>query len=110
MNKDLLKLKKAITKMTTPSREKEICRALQTIFHDVDNGLSDKEAFAILNWDYNTKEELFSQHNMDNVTVTPYEDCSSFIVNFNQDTDIPDVPGAIVVNLKGVNSYEEARN
>ena len=61
MNKDLLKLKKTITKMSTPTREKEICRALQTIFHDVDNGLSDKEAFTILNWDYKSKSELFDK-------------------------------------------------
>ena len=54
-------LKKIITKMTTPTREKEVCRALQTIFHDVDNGLSDKEAFTILNWDYKSKSELFDK-------------------------------------------------
>ena len=110
MNRELLKLKKAITKMTTPSREKEICRALQTIFHDKEVGLTDKEAFTILGWDYNTKEELFGEHNAENITVSAYENCESFILNTNQDTDISDVPGAIVVNLKGVNSYEEARN
>ena len=110
MNRELLKLKKAITKMTTPTREKEVCRALQTIFHDKDTGLTDKEAFQILNWDYNTKEELFGEHNMDNVTVSAYEECASFILNTNQDMDIPNIDGAMVVNLKGVSSYEEARN
>ena len=61
MNRELLKLKKAITKITTPSREKEICRALQTIFHDKEVGLTDKEAFTILGWDYKSKSELFDK-------------------------------------------------
>ena len=110
MNRELLKLKKVLTKINTPTREELVCKALQTIFHDKEVGLTDKEAFTILGWDYSTREELFGEHNAENITVSAYENCESFILNTNQDTDIPNVDGAIVVNLKGVNSYEEARN
>ena len=108
MNKELLKLKKQIKKMTTPSKEEQISKALQTIFHDKEVGLTDEEAFKILGWDYKSKSELFEEHNAENITVSAYENCESFILNTNQDTDIPDVDGAIVINLKGVSSYEEA--
>ena len=110
MNKDLLRLRKQIKKIATPTRELQVCRALQTIFHDMQVGFTDEEAFQILGWDYSTREELFEEHNAENITVSAYENCESFILNTNQDTDIPNVDGAIVVNLKGVNSYEEARN
>ena len=59
MNKELLKLKKYLVKVNTPTREKQICRALQTIFHDMQVGLTEKEAFDILGWEYNNKSELF---------------------------------------------------
>ena len=55
----LKKMKRDLLKINTPTREKELCRALQTIFHDIEVGLTDKEAFDILGWNYSTKEELF---------------------------------------------------
>ena len=55
----LRRMKRDLLKVNAPSREKEVCRALQAIFHDMDVGLTDKEAFQILGWNYNTKEELF---------------------------------------------------
>lgn len=55
----LRKMKKDLLKLSTPTKEEQICRALQTIFHDIETGLSDKEAFNILGWDYSTREELF---------------------------------------------------
>ena len=59
MNKELLKLKKYLVKVNTPTREKQVCKALQTIFHDMQVGLTEKEAFDILGWEYNNKSELF---------------------------------------------------
>ena len=56
----LRKMKKDLLKINAPTREKQVCRALQTIFHDMQVGLSDEEAFQILGWDYSTKEELFN--------------------------------------------------
>ena len=99
MNKDLLRLRKQIKKITTLTRELQVCRALQTIFHDKEVGLTDKEAFTILGWDYSTREELFGEHNAENINVSAYENCESFILNTNQGTDIPVVPRAIVVPL-----------
>ena len=52
----LRKMKKDLLKINAPTREQEVCRALQTIFHDMDVGLTDKEAFNILGWEYETKE------------------------------------------------------
>ena len=51
----LKKMKRDLLKINTPTKEKQICRALQTIFHDMQVGLTDKEAFNILGWDYSTK-------------------------------------------------------
>ena len=70
----LKKMKRDLLKINTPTREKEVCRALQTIFHDIDNGLTDKEAFSILGWDYSTKEELFDIYDKDKITVNTYLD------------------------------------
>ena len=97
MNRELLKLKKVLTKINTPTREELVCKALQTIFHDTDNGLTDKECFNILGWNYNTKEELFSIYDKDKITVTPYEDYESMIFNDN-DKEIEDIEGVIVFN------------
>ena len=94
----LRKMKKDLLKINTPTREKEVCRALQTIFHDQDVGLTDKEAFNILGWDYSTKEELFSIYDKDKIIVTPYEDYESMIFNDN-DKEIEDIEGVIVFNL-----------
>ena len=99
MNRELFKLKKVLTKMNTPTREQEVCRALQTIFHDKEVGLTDKEAFNILGWNYNTKEELFSIHNKDDIQVTPYDKHESIIFNTSIDKELDDVEGAIVFNL-----------
>ena len=63
MNKELLKLKKILTSINEPTREEQVCRALQTIFHNMNVGLTDKEAFQILGLNYNTKEELFTVRN-----------------------------------------------
>ena len=99
MNKELLKLKKVLTKINTPTREQEVCRALQTIFHDMNVGLSDKEAFQILGWDYSTKEELFNIYDKDKITVTPYENYESIIFNSCIDKELDDIEGAIIFNL-----------
>ena len=99
MNKELLKLKKILTKINEPTREEEVCRALQTIFHDKEVGLTDKEAFQILGWNYDSKEELFSIHNKADITVTPYDKHESIIFNESIDKELDDVEGAIVFNL-----------
>ena len=95
----LRKMKKDLLKINAPTREKQVCRALQTIFHDMQVGLSDEEAFQILGWDYSTKEELFSIYDKDKITVTPYEKCESFIFNSCIDKELDDIKGAIVINL-----------
>ena len=99
MNKELLKLKKVLTKINTPTREQEVCRALQTIFHDEEVGLTDKEAFNILGWNYNSKDELFSIHNKDDIQVTPYDKHESIIFNTSIDKELDGIDGAIVFNL-----------
>ena len=44
-------------------------------------GLTDKEAFNILGWDYTSKDELFGQYDKDKITVNAYEDYNSIIFN-----------------------------
>ena len=94
----LRRMKRDLLKINTPTREKEVCRALQTIFHDMNVGLSDEEAFDILGWNYNTKEELFDIYDKDKITVTPYDKYESMIFNDN-DEELDSVEGAIVYNL-----------
>lgn len=95
----LRKMKKDLLKITTPTREQEVCRALQTIFHDMQVGLTDKEAFKILGWEYETKEELFNIYDKDKITVTPYENYESIIFNSCIDKELDDIQGAIIFNL-----------
>ena len=95
----LRRMKKDLLKINAPTREKQVCRALQTIFHDMQVGLSDEEAFQILGWDYSTKEELFSIYDKDKITVTPYDKYESIIFNSCIDKELDDVEGAIIFNL-----------
>ena len=95
----LRKMKKDLLKINAPTREQEVCRALQTIFHDMNVGLTDKEAFNILGWEYETKEELFNIYDKDKITVTPYENYESIIFNSCIDKELDDVEGAIIFNL-----------
>ena len=81
------------------TREQLVCKALQTIFQDKEVGLTDKEAFQILDWDYNSKEELFSIHNKDDIQVTPYDKHESIVFNTSIDKEIDGIDGAIVFNL-----------
>ena len=83
--------------INTPTKEKQICRALQTIFHDMQVGLTDKEAFNILGWDYTSKTELFGEYDKDKITVTPYENYESIIFNDN-DKELEDTEGVIIFN------------
>ena len=99
MNRELLKLKKILTNINEPTREEQVCRALQTIFHDMEVGLTDKEAFQILGLSYNTKEELFNIHNKDDITITLYKNHESIIFNTNTEKEIENIDGAIVLNL-----------
>ena len=99
MNKELLKLKKILTSINEPTREELVCRALQTIFHDKKVGLTDKEAFQILGLNYNTKEELFTTHNKNDLKVTPYKSHESIIFNTNTEKELENINGAIVLNL-----------
>ena len=92
-------MKKDLWKINTPTREQEVCRALQTIFHDMEVGLTDKEAFNILGWEYETKEELFNIYDKDKITVTPYENYESIIFNSCIDKELDDIEGAIIFNL-----------
>ena len=95
----LRKMKKDLLKINAPTREKQVCRALQTIFHDMQVGLTDKEAFNILGWEYETKEELFSIYDKDKITVTPYENYESIIFNSDISKELEGIEGAIVFNL-----------
>ena len=95
----LRKMKKDLLKINAPTREQEVCRALQTIFHDMQVGLTDKEAFNILGWEYETKEELFNIYDKDKITVTPYENYESIIFNSCIDKELEGIEGAIVFNL-----------
>ena len=99
MNKELLKLKKYLVKVNTPTREQEVCKALQTIFHDMQVGLTEKEAFDILGWNYSSKEELFSIHDKNDITVTPYEKFESIVFNSNPKKELESIKGAIVFNF-----------
>ena len=95
----LRKLKRDLLKINTPTRHQEVCKALQTIFHDMEVGLTDKEAFNILGWEYETKEELFNVYDKDKITVTPYDKFESIIFNTHIDKELDDIEGAIVFNL-----------
>ena len=95
----LRKMKKDLLKINAPTREKQVCRALQTIFHDMQVGLSDEEAFQILGWDYSTKEELFNIYDKDKITVTPYDKHESIIFNSDISKELEGIEGAIVFNL-----------
>ena len=95
----LRKMKKDLLKINAPTREKQVCRALQTIFHDMQVGLSDEEEFQILGWDYSTKEELFNIYDKDKITVTPYENYESIIFNSDISKELEGIEGAIVFNL-----------
>ena len=99
MNKELLKLKKFLVKANTPTKEKQICKALQTIFHDMEVGLTEKEAFDILGWNYSSKEELFSIHDKNDIVVTPYSEFESIVFNTNHKKELDGIEGAIVFNL-----------
>ena len=95
----LRKLKRDLLKINTPTRHQEVCKALQTIFHDMEVGLTDKEAFNILGWEYETKEELFNVYDKDKITVTPYDKFESIVFNSHVDKELDDIEGAIVFNL-----------
>ena len=99
MNKELLKLKRILNRINEPTREELVCRALQTIFHNQEVGLTDKEAFLILGLNYNTKEELFTTHNKNDLKVTPYKNHESVIFNTNTEKELENINGAIVLNL-----------
>ena len=94
----LRRMRRDLTRINTPTKEKQICRALQTIFHDMQVGLTDKEAFNILGWDYTSKDELFGEYDKDKIIVNAYEDYNSMIFNDN-DKDLEGIEGAIVYNL-----------
>ena len=96
----LRRMKKDLLKINTPTRQQEVCKALQTIFHDMEVGLTDKEAFNILGWEYETKEELFSVYDKDKITVTPYDKFESVVFNGHVDKELEDIEGAIVFNLE----------
>ena len=91
-------MKRDLLRINTPTREKQICGALQTIFHDINVGLTDKEAFEILGWDYTSKDELFGEYDKDKIIVNAYEDYNSMIFNVN-DKELEGIEGAIVYNL-----------
>lgn len=91
-------MKRDLLRINTPTKEKQICRALQTIFHDMSVGLTDKEAFNILGWDYTSREELFEVYDKDKITVNAYENYNSMIFNDN-DKELEGIEGAIVYNL-----------
>ena len=95
----LKKIKKDLLKISAPTREQLVCKAIQTIFQDKEVGLTDKEAFQILDWDYNSKEELFSIHNKDDIQVTPYDKHESIVFNTNIHKELDGIDGAIVFNL-----------
>ena len=96
----LRKLKRDLLKINTPTRHQEVCKALQTIFHDMEVGLTDKEAFNILGWEYETKEELFNVYDKDKITVTPYDKFESVVFNGHADKELEGIEGAIVFNLE----------
>ena len=94
----LRRMKRDLLRINTPTREKQICGALQTLFHDINVGLTDKEAFEILGWDYTSKDELFGEYDKDKITVNTYENYNSMIFN-NNDKELEGIEGAIVYNL-----------
>ena len=98
INRELLKLKKELTKIVCPSREQLVAKALRVIFHD-DTDISEEEAFKILGWDYKSREELFDIYDKDKITVTPYENYESIIFNTDTEKELEDIEGAIVFNL-----------
>ena len=99
MNRELLSLRKYLVKANTPTREQQVCKALQTIFHDMEVGLTEKEAFQVLGWNYESKEELFDIYDKNDITVTPYEKFESIVFNSNPEKELESIKGAIVFNF-----------
>ena len=95
--KELRKLKKALIKANTPTREHQVFKALKTIFHDENTGLTDEEAFNILDWDYKSKEELFEVYDKDKITVNTYKEN---VVIFNgTPKELPEINGIDVIEF-----------
>ena len=95
--KELRKLKKVLIRANTPSREEQVCKALQTIFHDIDAGLTDEEAFKILDWNYKSTDELFKEYDKDRITVNTYEEN---VVIFNDTAkELPSIKGIEVIQF-----------
>lgn len=97
MNTTLNKLKKILTKATTPTREEQIGKALRVIFHGIDEGLTDEEAIKILGWDYKSKDELFEVYDKDKITVNTYKEN---VVIFNgTPKELPEINGIDVIEF-----------
>lgn len=96
MNKELLKLKRELQKVIVPSREKQVCMALQHIFHDKEVGLTDKEAFTILGWEYESKKDLFRYVDKDKIDICDMGELEPMIINRNTNHQLE---GGNVINL-----------
>ena len=97
MNTTLKKLKKILIKATTPSREEQIGKALRVIFHGMDEGLTDEEAFKILDWNYKSTDELFEEYDKDRITVNTYKEN---VVIFNDTVkELPGINGIEVIQF-----------
>ena len=95
--KELRKLKKALIKANTQTREHQVFKALKTIFHDENTGLTDEEAFRILDWNYKSKEELFGEYNKDQIIINEHEDS---LMIFNATVkELPEINGVNVIEF-----------
>ena len=87
MNRELLKLKKVLLEISTPSKEHELCMALRTILHD-SKELNEEQALNILGWSENPliDTELAKKF----VSITEYEGVQPFIL-IKKDIGVPPV-------------------
>lgn len=109
LNKELLKLKKELVKMSTPSREEQVAKALRVVFSGLDEGITEKEAFDILGWGYESRSEIFGEdeEKINDVTISDFGDTNLVVCN---NLDIPDVKddSVRIINIVPVSSREEA--
>ena len=94
----LRKLKRELLKSIEPSKEESLCKALKTIFHGFDEGMTEAEAFDILGWNYTSRTEMFGDYTekevAENITITDSNGYMPIIFN-NTDIEIPPIKGNI---------------
>lgn len=101
MNRELCKLKRELIKINTPSKEKQVAKALRVIFGDTTE-IPEEEAFNILGWDYKSREDMFNIADKDKINVGIFDNAPSTVINFDENIKLPGSDDLIALNVVGV--------